>query len=338
VVADGKGGTLALIGFKTGGLAASRTVCLGSLIAVDKVAVKGTEEAYGSEGGVIALEPDVVVAGYQPKVEAALEGSHEKEWPGTLALKPGQQLAWQNTMAQPEISGRGSLAIDAQRFLLGGDFDFADEANAAATEARVADGRAAAKAMLGGGDNQGAIDELLNALSVKRDGKRLSASFELHGTPTEVANRIGVVAALGTLLARKYMVETKSGEARANVPKIATAYAASFAEPAGTRPGARPKKKLESLPPVPASVPNGQRYQSTAADWTAWTKIGFSLQAPQYYQYEVVAAKDGKSADVIAKGDLDADGELATFRIKLTLDAKTQSLSAGGLEENQPAE
>ena len=71
---------------------------------------------------------------------------------------------------------------------------------------------------------------------------------------------------------------------------------------------------------------------------TAWAKIGFSIQEPQYYQYEVVAAKDGKSADVIARGDLDADGELSTFRVKLTLDPKTQALSAGGLEETQPAE
>jgi hypothetical protein len=37
------------------------------------------------------------------------------------------------------------------------------------------------------------------------------------------------------------------------------------------------------------------------------------MTSPQYYQYEIKAAKDGKSADIIARGDLNGNGKPSVF-------------------------
>jgi hypothetical protein len=70
------------------------------------------------------------------------------------------------------------------------------------------------------------------------------------------------------------------------------------------------------------------------------------MDVPQYYQYEVVAAKDGKSAEVIARGDLDGNGKQSRLSLKLTLDAKTGAVTistaspklAPSIEETDPLE
>jgi hypothetical protein len=95
---------------------------------------------------------------------------------------------------------------------------------------------------------------------------------------------------------------------------------------------------LVSFKAVPPDVPHGQKYQSSAADWAPWKTIGFSIAEPQYFQYEVVAAKDGKSADIIARGDLDGDGQVSETRLSIELDVKTLQLTAKGIQERGPLE
>jgi len=41
------------------------------------------------------------------------------------------------------------------------------------------------------------------------------------------------------------------------------------------------------------------------------------MYQPMYYQYEVRAAKDGESAEVIARGDLNGDGKTSSFVITI---------------------
>jgi hypothetical protein len=119
--------------------------------------------------------------------------------------------------------------------------------------------------------------------------------------------------------------------------QIAKSYAASLQEPpaAGKRP---PPKKLVSLPAVPAAVPRGVKYQSTVEDWKAWAPIHFGLTEPQYYQYQVTAAKDGKTAEILARGDLNGDGKTSLFRLKISLDPKTGEISAVDHSEEEPLE
>jgi hypothetical protein len=89
---------------------------------------------------------------------------------------------------------------------------------------------------------------------------------------------------------------------------------------------------------VPAAVPRGAKYQSSVDDWKPWAGIGFKLDEPQYFQYEVVAAKDGKNAEILARGDLDGDGVSSLYRLKIQLDPKTGQLTAQDLDETEPFE
>src|SRR5262249_6048369 len=94
------------------------------------------------------------------------------------------------------------------------------------------------------------------------------------------------------------------------------------------------KTKLFSLPAVPKTVPKAVKYQSSPDDWKPWAKIRFEMNAPQYYQYEVKAAPDGKSADIIARGDLNGDGKQSLFKLTATIMGDRVVLAPTIYEEN----
>ncbi|HEY6462750.1 MAG TPA: hypothetical protein VIY73_21420, partial [Polyangiaceae bacterium] len=92
-------------------------------------------------------------------------------------------------------------------------------------------------------------------------------------------------------------------------------------------------------PAVPKAVPRGTKDQSTPADWKPWAPIKFSMESPQYYQYEVRAAKDGGSEDIFARGDLDGDGKESEFKLHVAIDRKKGVLVIGpSLEERDSDE
>jgi hypothetical protein len=148
---------------------------------------------------------------------------------------------------------------------------------------------------------------------------------------------LGVLIGLSVYGARRYIQDAKVAEAPDTLGSIALAYGATFKElpAAGKKPTV---KKLVSLPAVPASVPRGVKYQSSPDDWKAWSAIQFAITEPQYFQYEVVAAKDGKTAEIIARGDLDGNGKASLFRLKIELDPKTGEIRAVGHNEEDPLE
>jgi hypothetical protein len=76
---------------------------------------------------------------------------------------------------------------------------------------------------------------------------------------------------------------------------------------------------------------------SKPEDWKAWEPIGYSAQAPQFYQYEIVAAPDGGSAEIIARGDLDGDGKASKFVLRVRL-SKEGPKAEGQIEETDPEE
>jgi hypothetical protein len=77
---------------------------------------------------------------------------------------------------------------------------------------------------------------------------------------------------------------------------------------------------------------------TTPADWKAWAPIQFEMDAPQFYQYEVRASKDGMSAEILARGDLNGDGKPSTFRVRLKIDPKTHALNISPNIEEQDAD
>ena len=90
---------------------------------------------------------------------------------------------------------------------------------------------------------------------------------------------------------------------------------------------------------MPKTVPKGVRYQSSPADWKPWAPLRFELSVPQYYQYETKAAKNGESAEIIARGDLNGDGKTSQFKLSIEVDRTTQSLRVSpAIAETDPEE
>jgi hypothetical protein len=68
----------------------------------------------------------------------------------------------------------------------------------------------------------------------------------------------------------------------------------------------------------PSSVPGRQRVEPSGFDHPSWKAIGYAPRDPVFYAYEFVTAKDGKSVEVIARGDLDADGKQSKFSVTVS--------------------
>jgi hypothetical protein len=63
------------------------------------------------------------------------------------------------------------------------------------------------------------------------------------------------------------------------------------------------------------------------------------MATPQYYQYEIKAAKDGESAEILARGDLNGDGKTSQFKIVVKVERPSNRLVAvPSIEETDPDE
>ncbi|HEX4514956.1 MAG TPA: hypothetical protein VH054_15530, partial [Polyangiaceae bacterium] len=190
-------------------------------------------------------------------------------------------------------------------------------------------------------DERETLARLLRFTTFRQDGPHVALAIDLHEPPVEQARDIGTMAALAIHGVQKYLLQSKEAEARSVVPSIARDIAASWEreEMPGAKVIPRAKKKLESFPPIPQLVPRGTKYQSSEKEWATWSAIKFEMDQPQYYQYEVRAAKDGESADVIARGDLNGDGKTSSFVITIHVKKDTtRALEISPLVETDPDE
>jgi len=331
---DARGGLLVLeLGPE--GVKAARSACVGALFPVERIAVAGADEAYAAGTDVVVVQSGVVLFGKKPLVEAALAASKAPfTFPATLSLKGDQHLAFQVRVPEQGISGNGALRVSPEAFRFEAEADLSNAGMADTVERGIQQALGQTKPLE---QDQPNLAKLTKALDVQRHGNHFKAVFELREPVIDQARDLGVLIGLGVYSTRRYLQEAKSAEAHNVIAQIAKGYALSLQEPpvAGKRP--RPLK-LVSLPAVPATVPRGVKYQSSPDDWKAWAPIHFALKEPQYYQYEVVAAKDGKTAEIFARGDLDGDGKASLFRIKIQLDPKTAEITAVDHTEEEPLE
>lgn len=162
--------------------------------------------------------------------------------------------------------------------------------------------------------------------------KRSSRGFTLVELMIVVAI-IGILAALAIAGVKKYMTSAKSAEARNSLgtmsglasqawsgERMAGAIIADGTTIAATH------TLCGKAPAVPVAIPKGEKYQSSSAEGSdfhvatltnniitgSWKCLGFSLDAPQYYQYEYTNA-DANHFDTIARGDLDGDSTPSSF-------------------------
>lgn len=314
-------GTFAIIRYDAARFASPRA-CLDPAEPVD---VTGAREAWKSGKMVVAVaSPGLVVAGAPALVDAALRGTgNDPRALASVALRAHEYA--RVAVLSADSPGEGSLLLTPSDLTVRGSADFPENV-ARLVETGFASSRTelpAAIAKLHTGVDTAAVTRLYDALSLKRTGNHLVFAFELREGVDEQARDLGVIAALMIAGERQYLLQSKEVEARVTVHEIGRDVAAYWEREDGTP---RSRKKLRSFPAVPKDVPRGTKYTSTAADWKAWAPLRFEMDTPQYYQYEIHAAKDGMSAEVIARGDLNGDGKTSSFKLPLHVERSDHSL------------
>jgi type IV pilus assembly protein PilA len=144
---------------------------------------------------------------------------------------------------------------------------------------------------------------------------------------------IGVLAVLAIYGVRKYIANAKSAEARNSLGQIAKDAASAVEREKGNQAilAAGTTSNIirafcASATTVPSSgnAPQAQKYQSTIADWntgsatTGWQCLKFSLEEPQYYEYEYTSGDTSAFSgnfSAIAHGDLNGNGQSSTFMV-----------------------
>jgi len=335
VLLAGKGpSTLILVGYDEAAAKPASCLALGS---ATPATIPGAPDGYRIPGGLVAHLPGLLVVGADESVAQALHQKAPGTTPAEITLADDQYLAW--SVKADGVAAKGGLVMSADHFTLDfvGDLP---EILARKLESEVATAKAATNLPLLPPDQATVVKSLLGAVRVKRDGKHVEAAFDLAEPVVDQARDLAAAGVMAVASVRKYITVSKVAEARGTVRQIARSYAAYWEREEKVAPGKLAKpKKLVSFGPVPKAIPKAEKYPSTAADWAPWAVLSFSMDAPQYFQYEVVAAKDGKSADVLARGDLNGNGKPSLFKLHLSVDPKTRALAlAPAIDETDPEE
>jgi type IV pilus assembly protein PilA len=162
---------------------------------------------------------------------------------------------------------------------------------------------------------------------------------------------IGILAALAIFGVKKYVTNAKTAEARNTLGQISKdgagawskeIMAASVLDDSAVVTGSNNLCGTSNAVPADKTLIAAQKYQSstaTGADYNAgtssvgWTCLHFSMEGPQYYQYQYVAT--GNTAfSAIGIGDLNGDAKYSTFTREAVIRNKQVVLSPSIKEEN----
>jgi type IV pilus assembly protein PilA len=146
---------------------------------------------------------------------------------------------------------------------------------------------------------------------------------------------VGVLAALAIYGVRRYVLNSKTAEARNSLGQLSkdasTGYSREGMSGAVMVLGSSTGVINRLCGPAAATIPanstsiQGKKYQSSPSEWRAgdqfngWACIRFSMEDPQYFQYQYTEAGTdgavGNHFEAMAHGDLDGNTVLSTFEI-----------------------
>jgi hypothetical protein len=297
--------------------------------------VRGADDAWTMDEYVVAVSRDIVAIGTKAHVEEALD----RQGAGAARLR---------------AFGLADDEVMRMHLESGSTFDAAVFATAARTWARaeiatrseheakqITQSIAGAASLVPPGHDPAehdALVRLVSALHATRDQKTVKIAFALDGSATDQARDFELGVAFLKRSIDDYLIETKQVEARNTVGAIAKDIVMWWEREEMTpQATANKRKRLLSFPAVPSTVPRGVKFETKPGDWKAWDALKFEMDQPQYYQYEVRASKDGQSATVIARGDLDGNGKTSLFELALKVD-HGRIVVAPSITETNPAE
>jgi type IV pilus assembly protein PilA len=168
---------------------------------------------------------------------------------------------------------------------------------------------------------------------------------------------VGILAVLAIYGVRKYIANAKTAEARNSLGQIAKDAATAAEREKGTTAILGPAGSSSLMRsfcataantvPLAAAVPQGQKYQSQKSDWgsqdsaiSGWQCLKFSLEEPQYYEYEYSSSNTSAingAYTAIAHGDLNGDGVPSTFTISGSAESGAIAISPN-IQETNPEE
>jgi hypothetical protein len=310
---------LVVLGYDPNLLKVPVGTCLKTLGFGRTVDIANSTPAYAIDEWVLVVLRRTVVLGSQPLVEASLSMNTSGDWPQQLTLGKDQQLVFTGTDKSRQLDIKGRITITKSHFSLSSDMRFPDVQSATAAANKLEATQIQQQFSQANPQAEEMIDGIIKNWHVRQVAQNVGVEFSADGTAQEMGQRIGAASAVAIDGVRKVIANAKAAIARTTIRAIADRLVA-----------AKPKK-LSSLPPIPGKfeMVQGKKYPSVPSDWKGWKSIGFSLSEPQYYQYRVDAAKDGTSAEIIAQGDLDADGQMSRYSLAVEFDPKTHQLSVG---------
>jgi type IV pilus assembly protein PilA len=167
---------------------------------------------------------------------------------------------------------------------------------------------------------------------------------------------VGILAALAIFGVKKYVTNAKTAEARNTIGQISKDAAGAWSKeimvgtilPEGTSvAGANNLCKASTAVPASMASVKGAKYQSktTAGDdfnagdsMTGWVCLHFSMEGPQYYQYQYTVPTT-TSFSAVAQGDLNGDGSVfSNFHRDGLVSATGQIVLAPAIIETNPDE
>ncbi len=309
--------------------------------------VDGARSAFEGGAGrdveVAALGSGLLAIGPNAAVHAAF-GGHTVGRSKLSQVALGEDEYGAFDVPIPNGTGRvsGGLVVTKERSTLAVRAALKDPEDAAGLEQMFQRGRSAWRDQPKAPEAQ-LFDRVLTGFTFERKGATVQAAYQLAGSPEEQARDLATTATLAIHGVRRYIANAKRAEAKNALGRIARSIVAEWEREEVDAKGKvtpRRSKKLASFPPVPKAVPRGEKVQTSPEDWKDWARLHFEMSsAPQYFQYEVRAAKDGESADVLARGDLNGDGKTSLFKVTVKLDRKNDALViVPKVEETDPDE
>ncbi len=162
---------------------------------------------------------------------------------------------------------------------------------------------------------------------------------------------VGILAVLAIYGVRKYLANAKTAEARNSLGQLAKDAAAAVEREKGS--GAIIAAGSSSAlmrafcasagAAIPAAPPTASKYQSTKADWnggdstTGWQCLKFTMEEPQYYQYNYSASDTSAVSGAFAataKGDINGDGVTSVFTVSGSAQSGSIAISPNIAETN----
>ena len=319
------GASLVTLRLASGTAHETLTACAAASGNPGAVIVDGADEGVGTPDRAILRHGDVLVIG-NPEAIKKMLASKPRPWATELALPADSFLAALGS--GDGASGHGQLTMNATKLLASAQVTLPSEevakqqtdgATAALTGSGDDDLEGLDPATEGGGRSRAPVDPDRGARARRWTSRSISRKVPPSKPRISPASPRSPSTACGS-------TSPRPRRSRRWSPSAASASTTGRSSTSRRDPGPPRRSAFTALLPSPRRSRAASGTSPPPPTGSPWSAIFFEIDAPQYYQYEIKAAKDGKSADIIARGDLDGDGRTSEFKLHVVLDPKTGEL------------